>query len=304
MRLLILGAGGIGGYYGGRLAEAGADVTFLVRPARAEKLAAQGLVLTSHYGDVRMPILLITQADRPFDAVLLSCKAYDLPSAIAAIAPAVGPHTMVLPLLNGLRHLQTLDERFGAEKVLGGLCHIGVTLGPEGEVRHLDHLHRLTLGPRQPAQREACRRLHADLGQGRYDLVYSDDILASMWEKYVRLASYAGMTCLMRAPIGAILRADDGAALIRALLAECLAVSTAEGYPPEADSLADTEAMLLRQGSPGKASMLRDIERGGPTEGEHILGDMLARARRFGLETPLLRVANAHLQAYEAERQA
>ena len=131
MRILVLGAGGTGGYFGGRLLEAGADVSFLVRPARAQRLAADGLRIISPCGDFSSSVKVLTLLDSaaPFDLILLSCKAYDLDSAIAAIRPAVGANTRILPLLNGLKHFDVLDAAFGSEHVLGGLCHISVTLG-------------------------------------------------------------------------------------------------------------------------------------------------------------------------------
>src|SRR6476619_7075840 len=140
MRTLIVGAGATGGYFGGRLLEAGRDVTFLVRPRRAAQLAERGLVITSPVGDVRLPTPPTVQADalrEPFDVVLLSCKAYDLDDAIASFAPAVGPETVILPLLNGMRHVDTLETRFGADAVLGGLCMISSTLDDDGTIRHL-----------------------------------------------------------------------------------------------------------------------------------------------------------------------
>jgi 2-dehydropantoate 2-reductase len=127
MSFLVIGAGATGGYFGGRLLEAGQDVTFLVRPARAERLAAAGLMITSPAGDIALrspPTVLATELRTPFDAVILSCKAYDLDGAIESFAPAVGPDTAVVPLLNGMRHLDALDARFGADRVLGDLLRL------------------------------------------------------------------------------------------------------------------------------------------------------------------------------------
>lgn len=300
MRVLVLGAGGIGGYFGGRLAQAGVDVTFLVRPGRAAALARDGLVVLSPLGDMRLPVTAVTEVGGVFDVVLLACKAYDLPDAMASVAPAVGPDTLVLPLLNGLRHLDALDARFGRDRVLGGLCHIGVTLTGAGEVQHLNRLQRFALGPRTPGQEAPCAALHATLTVGSFGPVLSPAIMQDMWEKFVLLAAYAGITCLMRAPVGVIAVTEEGAALAVELLDECAAVAVAAGYPPRAAFLDETRAMLTQAGSAGAASMLRDIGRGGRTEGEHVLGDMLARSRAAGLPAPLLRVARAHVQAYEA----
>lgn len=302
MRILVLGAGAIGGYFGGRLTAAGMDVTFLVRPGRQATLAAKGLVIESPFGNLSTPVATLTQAEPGFDAVLLACKAYDLDAAIDAIAPAIGPSTLIVPLLNGLAHLDRLDERFGANSVIGGLCHIGVTMGPAGEIVHLNRLQRLTVGARQAGQIQVVRQFHEVLARGGFEAILSDDLMQDAWEKYVLITSYAAMTCLMRAPIGAILEAPEGEALMREIVAECSATADAAGHPPGQAALDETLGILTQKGSPGTASMFRDLKAGGRTEHEHIIGDMLRRARAAGIAAPLLRVALAHLQAYEAVR--
>jgi 2-dehydropantoate 2-reductase len=302
VRILILGAGGVGGYFGARLAAAGVDVSFLVRPGRAAQLARDGLIVLSPLGDLRLQVATLTEAQPGFEAVILACKAYDLDTAMDAVAAAVTADTLLLPLLNGMLQLNILDARFGAERVLGGLCQIGVTLTDKGEVQHLNKVQQFAFGPRLPLQRERCERLHATLARGGFDPVLSADIVQRMWEKFVLLASYAGMTCLMRAPVGAIVAADEGEALMHEILLECTTVASACGHVPDPAFIADTLTVLTQRGSPGTASMLRDIQRGARTEHEHIFGDLLVRARKAQLAVPLLRVANAHLQAYEYER--
>ena len=304
MRILVLGAGATGGYFGGRMAEAGGDVTFLVRERRAAELAANGLAIRSPFGDadLRVQTLRTAAGTAPFDLVLLCCKAYDLDSAIDSIAPAVGPESAVLPLLNGLRHLDRLDARFGAERVLGGSCAIAATLGAGGRIEHLNKVHRLVFGARDGRPSARTEAFAALLKEVRFDWVHGDAILQEMWEKIVMLATLAGMTCLMRAPVGAIVAALDGEALMGEYLAECSAVATAAGHAPRPASLARGRALLTERGSTFTASMLRDIERGGTTEGDHILGDMLRRARTFGIATPLLRTAVCHLEAYAARQ--
>ena len=308
MRILTLGAGGIGGYFGGRLAEAGADVTFLVRPRRAAQLAADGLIVKSPHGDLARPVRTIgadaLAADGRYDLVLLTCKSYDLDPAMAAIAPAVTGGAAVLPMLNGMRHLDRLDAAFGADQVLGGLCHIAATLTPEGEVRHLNKLHALTLGPRRPGQAALVAAFAEVAGPARFDLRVSEDPIQDMWEKFVLLATMAGMTCLMRANVGQIMQADDGEALMTEALAEADAVAGAAGHASRPAQLAAARATLTERGSSFAASMLRDVERGGPTEADHVVGDMLTRARAAGHAAPLLRTAWCHLQAYEARRGA
>lgn len=302
MRILVLGAGGIGGYFGGRLAAAGVDIRFLVRPARAESLARTGLVITSPLGDLRAPVETLTAADSSCDAVLLACKAYDLDDAMAAIAPAVGPSTLILPLLNGIRHLDVLDARFGPERVLGGLCHIGATMNAAGEIEHLNAAQRFVFGARSPEQIPAAQALHGILGRGGFEPILSPAIMTEMWEKFVFITTYAGMITLMRAPIGAVLAAQEGEAIILEMLAECVATAKAAGYPPRPEAMKQTISVLTERGSPGTASMFRDVMGKGRTEHEHVIGDMLARARAAGVPAPLLRICLAHMQAYEAQR--
>ena len=303
MRILILGAGGVGGYFGGRLAAAGVDVQFLVRPARAQLLARHGLVITSPLGDLRMPVRTLTQATTTFDAVLLSCKAYDLDTALAAIAPALGPSTLVLPLLNGVRHLDALDARFGRERILGGLCHIGATVNVAGEIEHLNTRQHFVLGARTRGQADAAAAaLHKVLERGGFAPELSDAIMQEMWEKFTFLTAYAGITTLMRAPIGAIAATREGEAITREMLAECAATAAANGHAPRPTAMTSMAAELTERGSTGTSSMFRDVLRNGPTEHEHIIGDMLARARAAQVPAPLLRVSLAHMQAYEAVR--
>ncbi len=313
MRILVLGAGGIGGYFGGRLVEAGGDVTFLVRPRRAAQLAADGLVVKSPHGDFTRRVRTTSAEalgpgasgdDGRYDLVLLTCKAYDLEPAIAAIAPAVAGGAAVLPMLNGLRHLDRLDAAFGAEAVLGGLCHIAATLTAEGEVRHLNKLHALTLGPRQPGQAALVAAFAAVAAPARFELRVSEDPLQDMWEKFVLLATMAGMTCQMRGNVGQIMQAGDGEALMNEALAEADTVAGAAGHASRPARLAAARTTLTERGSSFAASMLRDVERGGPTEAAHVVGDMLARARAAGQAAPLLRTAWCHLQTYEARQAA
>jgi len=304
MRWLVLGAGAVGGYFGGRLHEAGREVTFLVRPGRAAVLREHGLVIESPDGALRLrPQLLLAgeSASHAFDVVLLTCKAYDLEAAIATLAPYLGSGTAILPLLNGLLHLDRLDAAFGADRVLGGLCHISAALGAAGEIRHLDLPPRLIFGERAGGASDRVRAIAADLAPAKFKSAASDDVLQDMWEKFALLASLAGVTCLMRASVGEIVRAG-GAPVARAMLSEAVAVAAASGHGPRAKFLEATEQRLTDPGSAVQASMLRDLERGGPTEGAHILGDMVARGRKAGIATPLIEAAACHVAVYEARR--
>ena len=303
MKILILGAGGIGGYFGARLIEAGADVTFLVRPGRAAQLRADGLRVSSPFGDLRVSPRCITEAigTDHYDVIVLSCKAYDLDSAIAAIAPAVGPASVVLPLLNGLAHLEVLDSRFGRARVLGGLAQLAVTLTPDGEVRHLNRMHRLIFGRRDDTESPWLAPLAELLVKAQVDGQLSDRIDQDMWDKFVFLATLAAATCTLRASVGEIVAAG-GEAFILGLLDECRAVAGAHGREPSGERLAGYRKLLTETGSTLAASMLRDIERGGPTEGDHVVGDMIRRGEERRLAVPLLNLAHLHLRAYDQRR--
>jgi len=304
MRILVLGAGATGGYFGGRLAEAGADVTFLVRPPRAEHLAKHGLVIQSAAGDAQVAVktVLAEKLGPDYDLVLLTCKAYDLDGAIAAIRPAMGPETRVLPLLNGVRHLDALDAAFGQARVLGGTAQIGATLTPEGAVRHMSRFHLLTFGERLPAQANFCGHVARAMEKAKFEIRHSPRIVQDMWDKFVMITANAGMTTLMRGTIGDIVESRHGAALIVAALEECAAVAAAAGHRTDPKTLAGLGAWLTEKGSTFSSSMLRDTERRGAIEADHIVGDMLARAEAARIPAPTLRVIYTHLQTYQARR--
>jgi 2-dehydropantoate 2-reductase len=303
MRFLVVGAGATGGYFGGRLLEAGCDVTFLVRPARAAQLAATGLTITSPAGDVTLrspPTVLAAELQTPFDAVILSCKAYDLDGAIRSFAPAVGPATAIVPLLNGMRHLDALDARFGAGRVLGGSCFISAKLDESGQIWHVSDIHRLAFGERAGGVSPRVEALASAMASAKFEVVASDRILLVMWEKWVFLASLAGITCLARAAVGDIVAAG-GADLAAALLEECRAIAAAAGHPPRADSLKASLARLTDPGSVVTASMVGDVERRGRTEADHVLGDLRRHCRdALDWDRSLLRVAYVAVKAAEA----
>jgi 2-dehydropantoate 2-reductase len=305
MRILVVGAGAIGGYFGGRMLQAGADVTFLVRERRAAELAAAGLVIKSPLGDATLKDPPTVQADQlreKFDVVLLSCKAFDLDDAIKSFAPAVGPNTAILPLLNGMRHLDTLDAKFGPERVLGGLCAIAVTLNEKREVVHLQPLQSLTFGERDGKMTDRVRALAEVMEKGSFGSKTSDDIIQEMWEKWVFLASLAAATCLMRASVGDILAAPGGKDFVLGMLDECSATAAAEGHGPRAPYLERIRGMLTAEGSPMTASMFRDIKAGAPVEADHVIGDLVTRADTAKVPVPKLRTAYTHLKAYEKQR--
>jgi len=306
MRILVLGAGAVGGYFGGRLVEGGADVTFLVRAGRRAALARDGLVVKSALGDLKLAVktLTATELSAPFDLVLLSSKAYDLGSAMDAVAPAVGPESAVLPLLNGIAHLDALRARFGAARVLGGCCYIGATLDPDGTVRHMGRMQSLLFGEVDGKTTVRVKAFADTLARTKIDAEASPAILQAMWDKFVMLAALAATTTLTRATVGEILAAPSGEALMLATLAECAAVATAEGFAPTPVALDGARRTLTQRGSGFAASMMRDLLKGGRTEGDHVIGDLVRRGAARRIDTPILRAALTNLEAHEAKRAA
>lgn len=304
MKIMILGAGAVGGYFGGRLAASGADVTFLVREGRARQLQ-DGLRIKSPCGDAHLAVrtLLPGEAAPPPDIIMLACKAYGLTAAMETIAPHIHEDTVILPVLNGMNHIPLLASRFSEARIWGGVAHIVATLAEDGRVLHMNEVHRLTIGPRGDDGSLMLAEHFVEAGQrAGYDSRLSGDILQDLWDKWVFLASLAAATTLIRAPIGQILEADAGEALLMGLLDEITRIAEAEGHHPEERTLATARAVLTERGSKLTASMLRDMQAGSPTEGEHVIGDLVRRAAAHGIETPLLEIAWVNLQSHEAGR--
>lgn len=305
MKILMLGAGGIGGYFGARLIEAGADVSFLVREKRQQLIAATGLQIETPKGNFSVQARTVTAATvKPeYDLIVLAPKAYDLDDALASLAGA-DSRGALLPFLNGLDHLRVLDARYGRARVLGGVAHIAATLTPSGAVKQLSELHRLTVGPRDAAHAALARDFIALCGQATFDSAYSEDIEQVLWNKWVFLATLAGMTTVCQGSVGEILATADGEALTRQMFAECCAVALAGSHAINAEEQGKALAMLTQKGSAFTASMLRDLQGGQRTEHEHILGDMVRRGQRAGLSMDLLRLACTHMAVRAAQARA
>lgn len=306
MRILIVGAGAIGGYVGARLLEAGRDVTFLVREKRRAQLRRDGLRIESPLGDLHIatpPCIVSAQITAPYDVLVLGCKAYDLKAAMEDFAAAIGVHTAIVPLLNGMRHLDQLEQRFSRGNVMGGHCRISLDRTASGAITHHNPMNQISFGeldgsasPRALAIAEALR------GSAGFEAQLSEQIIQEMWEKWTLIATGAGLTCLMRSALGDI-NAAGGVHLIVCLLNECASVAEHAGHPLRAAIRQRYMEVLTEPGSSLIASVLRDVERGAPTEAEHILGDLLERRGAVeGDDFSLLALAYVHLKAYQARQ--
>jgi 2-dehydropantoate 2-reductase len=306
MRILCLGAGAIGGYFGGRLQQAGSDVVFLVRERRKEQLERSGLVIESQFGNYAAPVRSVLNAKDagPCDIILLTCKAYDLPSAVEAIAPAVESDTAVLPLLNGVAHLDALNAKFGRARVLGGTAKIAATLRPDGTIHHLNDWRYITFGEQDGSITPRVDRFHKAFDEPTVIPAAVANIMQVMWEKLVHLSTVAGMTCLMRASVGEIASTDSGADLMVRFLETNAEIAAGEGFRPSEKFMDEYRSLLRDRTLKYTASMLRDIEARNRIEGDHVVGYMLQKARKQGRDSILHEVAYTHLQSYEQRRAA
>lgn len=307
MRFLVLGAGGLGGVFGAALIEGGAEVSFLVRARRAEQLARDGLVIRTGERVIRHRVRTLSAGalDGPYDVILLTCKAYDLDNALADIAPALGTNSAVLPVLNGIAHIDLLTERFGAKHVLGGVSMVNAHLSPSGEItRFAEFPGRIVLGELDGRVSARCEEIARAFEQGGMASTVSPRIDAEMWEKFATYAAIATIATLTRARAGAVAASAHGAGFVVAVCEECARVTAAEGYPPPPAVGDLVRGVYARIGSPYHPSILVDLEAGRATEGEHTIGDLVRRAERRGIAVPLLRAALCALEAHEVHRQS
>jgi 2-dehydropantoate 2-reductase len=302
MRILIVGAGAVGGYFGGRLAQAGRDVTFLVRPARAKQLRQDGLRIISPHGDAVLTPKLVSagEIDTPYDLVFLSVKAYALETTMNDFAAAVGPETMILPVLNGMRHVDLLTKGFGEHPVIGGVCLVAAEIDDKGRIVQLADMQQLLYGEKNGETTHRLQKLDATLQGAGFDAHLSNDIMQAMWEKWVQLASLGAVTCLMRGTIGEVVAASGGAELSLKVVDESAAVATVCGHKPSETILSRHAAAMTAPGSPLTSSMYRDLRKGAPVEVDHILGDLIERGSAHGVAVPLLKAAFVNLRVYQA----
>ena len=296
MKILILGAGGVGGYFGARLIQAGADVTYLLRDKRHAKIQAEGLVIETPKDTFTVQPKAITrdQLKPEYDLIVLAPKSFDFEDALASLEGA-SAKGVFLPFLNGLDHIQQLDAKFGKDRVMGGVAQIAATISSTGAVKQLTDLHMLTVGHRSTAHEQIARDFYALCENAGFDRLYSENIEQSLWDKWVFLASLAGMTTLCRGHVGKISAAPWGIESTTSLYAESCAIAAANGFPTKDSAQKRSLDMLTNVKSSFAASMLRDLTQGNMTEHEHILGQLIQRGVSKGVACPLLKLAHTHL---------
>jgi 2-dehydropantoate 2-reductase len=309
MRILIAGAGAVGGFLTARLAEAGQDVTVLARPRRAGQLREGGLRLAGAGGTrtLRPPVVTAAEladagpaddgAGGGYDAVLLAVKADALDQVMKDIAPAVGPGTAIVPFLNGMAHLDALAGTFGTA-VLGGVLRVATDLAGDGTIRVLTPLFEVELGELDGSRSARADQLAAAFRDAGADVSVRADIVRAMWAKWVFIASIGAVTSLMRAPVGDIVAVPGGDDFARSVLAEAAGAAAAAGHPVSHAQLAATMRILTAAGAPTTSSLSRDLMAGRPTEVEAVLADFAERAAAAGADTPLIALSALALRVH------
>jgi 2-dehydropantoate 2-reductase len=305
VRALIVGAGSVGGYFGGRLAAAGRDVTFLVRPRRAAQLA-DGLTIISKGEETRVPARVITtgEAAGEFDVIFLAVKAYQLDAAIADFGAYVSERSVILPVLNGMKHVDILRSRFGSAHVIGGVAKIASTLDQQGRILDQADFHDLAYGEWSHERSERILAVDRFMTGAGFGARLSADIERDMWEKWAMLAGLGAITCLMDGNIGQVARAPGGIDFVKSLLAE-VAAAIAAAWQPLSDAFkAQVLSLLTDRGSSLTSSMYRDMKDGYRVEAEQIIGDLVRRGTEKGTSAPLLSAVLTRLKVYEEKQGA
>lgn len=292
MKILIVGAGGIGGYFGAKLMQAGVDISFLLRDKRHQLIQAQGLTVETPKGNftVLPKSLTADQLEPIYDLIILAPKAFDLDDSLKSLAKA-STQGVLLPFLNGLSHMETLDKSFGKARVMGGVAHIAAMITDAGAVKQLTELNMLTVGHRAPEHEALAKDFFELCKQADFNSVYSENIEQVLWDKWVFLATLAGMTTLCRGSVGEIIATSYGQELSVAMYEECCSIATASGQVIGDTPKEKAIEMLTKVGSPFTASMLRDLISGQKTEHEHILGQMISKGQKTGIDCQLLKMA-------------
>lgn len=305
MRFLILGAGALGGYYGGLLQKGGADVTFLVRSRTANRLSSEGLKIKLEDDFYRSSVQITSaeQLNETFDVIILTCKAFDIDEAIDAITPAVGSQTAILPILNGVNHIDMLIERFNIKNILGGVTQFLVNQDKEGTIIPTYHGaggQKTVFGEVQGGISNRCIKILEKMKIYMPDASISEDIMSELWMKVSGAGPSFAVAALLQKRAGKVAETNMGSAVVSRVYQESSAVCEAEGYPPPTDMRSIlVENLWGKIGSDYGPSILSDIESGRRTEGKHVIGDLVKRGRKHNLSLPLLEAALCKIELYE-----
>lgn len=301
MKVTVVGAGAVGGYFGGRLQEAGLDVTYLVREKRAEQLKQTGLVIQSPFGNTQLTPKLALRAEEieACDLIILGVKNYHLPETIESIRPLFAKGAKVLPLLNGVEHFDLLEEQFGSGAVLGGICQIISTLDREGKILHTNQLHDITFGPLQPEQKEFCQQLADTVKDTNMRMLLSENVRIDIWSKYAFITAFSGVTTASRLPINEVLMHEPTQEVFRLVLTEMWELAKAKGVQLPQRFVEKTIDNMYKLPAGATSSMHQDFRKGLQLEVESLQGAAVRLARQAGVEVPTVRTLYGIIKPYE-----
>ena len=289
MKVAIFGSGGVGGYFGGKLAAAGEDVTFLARGAHLAAMQNEGLHIASPLGDVHLPNVHATdrpQAIGPVDVVLFTVKLYDVEASAATLAPLIGPETVVITLQNGVDAMDMVSKHVGADHVAGGAAYIVVVIDRPGHLRHTT-AQQLVFGERDGTRSDRLVAFEQAGIRAGFQAKASTDVQADLWTKFVRLATWSGMTTVTRAPMGVVRDTPATYDMMMAAIDEVIAVGKAKGINFPADLMDGTIKLIKNFPASSKSSMLEDIERGRRLELPWLSGAVVRIGQEVGVPTPI-----------------
>jgi 2-dehydropantoate 2-reductase len=302
MHIAIFGAGGVGGYFGARLAAAGTKVSFIARGKHLAALRESGLLVESPMGSVELPRVDATDDPNgigPVDVVFFTVKLYDSDGAIQSMGPLVGPETVVVPFQNGVESIERLSAALGPEHVAGGTTYVVAGIAAPGRIRHTG-LGRLIFGSLAGTPSPVLTRLHAACVDAGIDAVLSENILIDIWTKFVRLTAFSGMTAVTRRPVGTLVDDPDLYAMLIAAVAEGITVARAKGIALPSTLLGQISGAIAAMPPESKSSMLEDLERGRPLELPWLSGAVVRFGEEFAVATPTHRFITTVLKPFVA----
>ena len=297
MKILILGAGAIGGFFGAHLMKSGANVSFLVREKRKDELKKSGINIFSINGELKVNPKLLDKnlSGQHFDVIILTNKSYDLIESIREIKPYVNK-TVIIPLLNGMAHYEILDKEFGKEKIFGGTAYISTAMNNYGSIQQITSRASIKFGPRTQKNISIANEFYEICKETEFECDFSDHIELDLWRKYVLIGATAASTVLFQKPLGEICATTYGKRLIIEIHEECKKIVLSKGYDIGIEATNYNLKLITDKDSLLKASMLRDFESGKKTECEHILGYLIELAKRNNVQCNLIKAAHTRIQ--------
>ena len=297
MKILILGAGAIGGFFGAHLMKSGANVSFLVREKRKDKLKKSGIHILSNKRKFKVNPKLLEKnlSSHHFDVIILTNKSYDLIEAIREIKPYVNT-TVIIPLLNGMAHYDILDKEFGKEKIFGGTAYISTAMNNYGSIQQVTSRASIKFGPRTQKYINIANDFYEICKETEFECDFSDHIELDLWRKYVLIGATAASTVLFQKTLGEINATTYGKSLITKIHEECRNIVLSKGYDIGIEAKNYNLKLITDKGSLLKASMLRDFESGKKTECEHILGYLIELAKKNNVQCDLVKAAHTRIQ--------